>query len=218
MRENLCRTGAVEIKPGSLYKTTETATVSQSLRNDQTDAVHDRLQGRSIVMVGLMGAGKTTIGRRLAQRLGIPFADADKEIELAAGKTIPEIFEDHGEAYFRNGEARVISRLLDGEQKVLATGGGAFMDEGTRKMIGQKAVSVWLSGDLQLLMKRVRRKSHRPLLKTPDPEAVMRNLIEARYPTYATADVEVESRDVPHSHIVSDVIAALAEMEGRSAR
>jgi shikimate kinase len=187
--------------------------VSQNSSNNQTEAVIDRLRGRSIVMVGLMGAGKTTIGRRLAQRLGLPFVDADKEIEVAAGKTIQEIFDDHGEEYFRSGEARVISRLLDEEQKVLATGGGAFMDPATREIIADKAVSVWLSGDLALLMKRVRRKSHRPLLKAPDPEAVMQRLIDERYPTYAQADCRVESRDVPHAYIVDDVLSSLAGTE-----
>ncbi len=189
--------------------------MARANKSTTVDTVLERLQGRSIVMVGLMGAGKTTIGRRLAQRLGLPFADADKEIEIAAGKTVQEIFEDHGEAYFRSGEARVISRLLDGKQKVLATGGGAFMDPGTRAIIEQKAVSVWLSGDLALLMKRVRRKSHRPLLKTADPEAVMRELIETRYPTYALANHTIESRDVPHACIVDDVVSALAERQSK---
>lgn len=168
-----------------------------------------QLQGRSVVLVGLMGAGKTTIGRRLAQRLGLPFADADKEIEQAADKSIPEIFADHGEDYFRSGEARVIARLLEDGQKILATGGGAFMNPETREVIKQSGVSVWLRADLALLMKRVRRKSHRPLLKTANPEAVMRKLIEQRYPVYAEADLEVESRDVPHSHIVDAVLEAL---------
>jgi shikimate kinase len=176
--------------------------------------VLERLAGRPIVLVGLMGAGKTTIGRRVAQRLKLPFADADKEIELAAHKTVAEIFADHGEDYFRSGEMRVIARLLDDKQKVLATGGGAFMNEQTRRAIKQKAVSVWLRAGLPLLMSRVRRKSHRPLLKAPDPEAVMQRLINERYPVYAEADITVESRDVPHAEIVDDVISALAAYPG----
>ena len=186
--------------------------MGQSRAQELHETVFARLGGRSVVLVGLMGAGKTTIGRRLAQRLDMPFADADKEIERAAQKSVAEIFEDHGEDYFRSGETRVISRLLDEEQKVLATGGGAFMNSETREKIQQTAVSVWLKAELDLLMKRVRRKSHRPLLKAPDPEGVMRGLIETRYPVYEHSDLVVESRDVPHSQIVDDVIAALSEI------
>ena len=170
------------------------------------------LDGRPIVLIGLMGAGKTTIGRRLAQRLAMNFADADQEIEQAAGKTIPEIFEDHGEDHFRDGERRVIARLLQSGQQVIATGGGAFMNAETRQNIRDHAVSVWLRADFDLLMKRVRRRSHRPLLRTADPDAVMRKLIEERYPVYGEADVIVDSRDVPHNSIVSDVINALANL------
>ena len=186
--------------------------MSRQKKNDLNSAVLQRLAGRPVVFVGLMGAGKTTIGRRVAQRLKLPFVDADKEIELAADKTVAEIFADHGEEYFRNGEMRVIARLLDDEQKILATGGGAFMNDETRAAIKQKSVSVWLRADLALLMSRVRRKSHRPLLKSPDPEAVMQRLIEERYPVYAEADLIVESRDVPHAEIVDNVLAALAEL------
>jgi shikimate kinase len=170
------------------------------------------LDSRPIVLIGLMGAGKSTIGRRLAQRLNLPFVDADNEIEKASGKTIPEIFEDHGEAHFRDGERRVIARLLESGQLVIATGGGAFMNEETRANVLDRAISVWLRADLPLLMKRVRRRSHRPLLRTADPDAVMQKLMDDRYPVYAEANVIVDSRDVPHNAIVSDVITALAKL------
>jgi shikimate kinase len=183
---------------------------NESLQEDMQRLLH----GRSLVLIGLMGAGKTTVGRRLAQRLDLPFADADHEIEQAAGKTIPEIFEDHGEEHFRDGERRVIARLLESGQQVIATGGGAYMNEHTRQKISDNAVSIWLRADFDLLMKRVRRRSHRPLLQTADPEAVMRNLIDERYPVYAAADLVVDSRDVPHNAIVKDVIEALFSFEG----
>ena len=182
---------------------------TESLREDMQRV----LRGRSLVLIGLMGAGKTTVGRRLAQRLDLPFADADQEIEKAAGKTIPEIFEDHGEEHFRDGERRVIARLLESGQQVIATGGGAYMNEDTRQNISDNAISIWLRADFDLLMKRVRRRSHRPLLQTADPEAVMRKLIDERYPVYAQADLAVDSRDVPHNAIVKDVIQALFDAE-----
>jgi shikimate kinase len=165
---------------------------------------------RSIVMVGLMGCGKSSVGRRLAAELGLPFVDADGEIERAAGQTIPEIFAEHGEAYFRDGERRVIARLLGGGPQVLATGGGAFINAETRARIKEQAISVWLRAGLPVLMRRVARRSNRPLLQAADPEAVMRQLMEARYPVYAEADITVESRDVPHDVIVDEVLAALA--------
>src|SRR5262245_4911361 len=177
------------------------------------DAVKRSLNGRSIVLVGLMGAGKSTVGRRLAQKLGLEFTDADAEIERAAGKAVPDIFRDHGEAYFREGERKVIARLLDSGPQVLATGGGAFMNEETRHNIAHRGISVWLRADMNLLMKRVRRRDNRPLLKAEDPVEVMRQLIAQRYPVYGQADVTVESRDVPHNSIVSDVIRALAARE-----
>jgi shikimate kinase len=177
------------------------------------EAVKRSLNGRSIVLVGLMGAGKSTVGRRLAQKLGLDFTDADAEIERAAGKTVPDIFRDHGEAYFRDGERKVIARLLETGPQVLATGGGAFMNEETRNNIARLGISVWLKADMDLLMKRVRRRDNRPLLKAEDPEEVMRQLIAQRYPVYGQADVTVESRDVPHNSIVSDVIRALAAHE-----
>ncbi len=177
------------------------------------EAVKRSLNGRSIVLVGLMGAGKSTIGRRLAQKLGLDFTDADAEIERAAGKTVPDIFRDHGEAYFRDGERKVIARLLDSGPQVLATGGGAFINEETRHNIARRGISVWLKADVDLLMMRVRRRDNRPLLKAEDPEEIMRQLIAQRYPVYGHADVTVESRDVPHNSIVSDVIRALAAHE-----
>ena len=180
----------------------------------EAENVRARLQDRSIVLVGLMGAGKSSVGRRLAEKLGLPFVDADHEIEAAAGKSIAEIFADHGEPYFREGERRVIARLLGSGAQVLATGGGAFVNEETRERIRQGSVSVWLKADLPLLMKRVLKRSDRPLLKSEDPEAVMRRLMEQRYPVYAAADVTVESRDVQHGQMVNDVIKALAKWNG----
>jgi shikimate kinase len=147
----------------------------------------------------------------LAGELGLPFVDADGEIEAAAGMTIPEIFETHGEAYFRSGEARVIARLLEGGPQVLASGGGAFINPQTRALIRARGVSVWLKADLDVLMRRIRRRSDRPLLKTDDPERTLQCLIEERYPIYAEADVTVYSRDVSHEAIVADIIAALAD-------
>ena len=176
----------------------------------EVDTVRRTLAGRSIVLVGLMGAGKSTIGRRLAQKLGLEFVDADAAIEQAAGKSVQEIFADHGESYFRDGERKVIARLLDSGPQVLATGGGAFMNPETRRLIAERGIAVWLKADLSLLMKRVRRRNDRPLLATGDPEDTMRRLMEERYPVYGEAEITVESRDVPHASIVTDVIRALA--------
>lgn len=181
----------------------------------EVEAVREQLGNRPIVLVGLMGAGKSSVGRRLAEKLGVVFIDADQEIERAAGKSISEIFADHGEAYFREGERKVISRLLSGGMQVLATGGGAYMNEETRRNIGERGVSVWLKAPLPLLMKRVTKRQDRPLLKSGDPEAVMRRLMDERYPIYALADVTVESRDVQHGQMVNDVIRALAQWRGR---
>ncbi|MDO8288050.1 MAG: shikimate kinase [Parvibaculum sp.] len=172
-------------------------------------ALPEGSSARSIVLVGLMGAGKTTVGRRLAQRLGLGFVDADVEIERAAGETIPEIFERHGEAAFREGERRVIARLLEGPPQVLATGGGAFMDETTRHNIAARGISIWLKADLDVLMRRVSRRGNRPLLKQGDPRATMERLITERYPVYARADITVESIEGPHETVVDDVIAGL---------
>ena len=169
------------------------------------------LERRSIVLVGMMGVGKSSVGRRLAARLSIPFVDADSEIENAAKMTIPEIFARHGEAYFRSGEARVLARLLESGPQVLATGGGAFMNEDTRALIKLKGVSVWLHADFDVLLRRTsKRRSDRPLLQTEDPGETLRALLAEREPTYALADLTVQSREVPHEAIVADVMTALA--------
>lgn len=180
----------------------------------EAEAVRQRLGTHPIVLVGLMGAGKTSVGRRLAEKLGIPFVDADHEIEAAAGKSIAEIFADHGEPYFREGERRVIQRLIRNGAQVLATGGGAYMNDETRARIQDHGISVWLKASLPLLMKRVLKRQDRPLLKTGDPEAVMKDLIAKRYPVYGLADITVESRDVQHGQMVNDVIRALAHWNG----
>jgi shikimate kinase len=164
---------------------------------------------RLIVLVGMMGAGKSTVGRRLAARLRLPFLDADIEIEAAAGMSIPEIFETHGEAYFRDGEARVIARLLEGGPAVLATGGGSFLREETRRKVGDKAVSIWLKADSDIIMRRVKRRADRPLLQTPDPAATIDRLIAEREPVYRHADITIWSRDVPHDKIVDECVEAL---------
>jgi len=168
---------------------------------------------RSIVLVGLMGAGKTKIGRRLATRLNLPFFDSDEEIEAAARETIEEIFANRGEAMFRDGERRVIARLLHGPVHVLATGGGAFMDPVTRRVIALRGVSVWLRAELDVLFARVSRRSNRPLLKAPDPRAVLGELIERRYPVYATADIAIDSGDGPPDATAGRAIAALSRCE-----
>jgi shikimate kinase len=180
----------------------------------EAEMVRQRLGQRPIVLVGLMGAGKTSVGRRLAEKLAIPFVDADHEIEAAAGKSIKEIFADHGEPYFREGERRVIQRLIGNGAQVLATGGGAYMNDETRQRIQESGISVWLRAALPILMKRVMKRQDRPLLQNENPEAVMRGLIDARYPVYALADVTVESRDVQHGQMVNDVIRALAQWDG----
>lgn len=175
-----------------------------------TAAVLAALGHRSVVLIGMMGVGKSSIGRRLAGRFGIPFVDADAEIEKAAGMTIADIFAHRGEADFRSGEARVIARLLEGGPQVLAAGGGAFMNAGTRAAIGAKGVSVWLKADLEVLLRRIsKRRNERPLLQTGDPEDTLRALLVEREPIYAQADVTVYSRDVAHDSIVADIITAL---------
>ncbi len=173
------------------------------------NAVVTALGRRSIVLVGMMGAGKSSVGRRLAARLGIPFVDADAEIEIAAGMAIAEIFEQHGEPYFRAGEARVIARLLESGPQVLATGGGAFINPDTRAAIGQKGVSIWLKAELDVLMRRVKRRADRPLLQTEDPAATLKKLMADRYPIYAQADMTVQSRDIPHEKIVEEILESL---------
>lgn len=171
--------------------------------------VRDGLGTKSVVLVGMPGCGKSAIGRRLAPRLDLPFVDVDDEIERAAGKTIREIFADHGEAYFRDGERRVIARLLASGPQVLATGGGALLAEETRVNIRRLGISVWVKADMPVLLRRVTKRSNRPLFEGRDPEVVVKELMGARYPIYATADLVVESRDVPHDVIVGEIIEAL---------
>jgi shikimate kinase/3-dehydroquinate synthase len=173
-------------------------------------ALRAALGNRSIVLVGLMGCGKTSVGRRLAVRLGMPFIDADDEIEKAAGKSIPEIFAEHGEPYFRDGERRVIARLLAEGPLVLATGGGAYMHEETQANVAANGVSIWLRAELPVLMRRVMRRDNRPLLKTENPEATMQRLMGLRYPVYAKADITLQSREVPHDLMVAEAIEGLA--------
>ncbi|HEU5019508.1 MAG TPA: shikimate kinase [Pseudolabrys sp.] len=166
-------------------------------------AIARALGGRSVVLVGMMGAGKSSVGRRLGARLGLAFIDADTEIESAAGMAIAEIFAHHGESYFRAGEARVIARLLEGGPQVLATGGGAVMDTRTRDLIRQKGISVWLKADLDVLLKRTRRRGERPLVDK------MKDLLPQREPVYAQSDIVVQSRDEPHEIIVDEVVQAV---------
>jgi shikimate kinase len=174
-------------------------------------AIVAALGSRSVVLVGMMGAGKSSIGRRVALRLGIPFVDADVEIEKAAGMAIPDIFASRGEPDFRAGEARVIARLLDSGPQVLATGGGAFMNPDTRVLIAAKGVSIWLKAEFEVLMRRIRRRHDRPLLKTDDPAATLKQLMIERYPTYALADVTINSREIAHDKIVEEIVEALAQ-------
>jgi shikimate kinase len=164
---------------------------------------------RTIVLVGLMGAGKSSVGRRLASYLDLPFKDADTEIETASNLTVPEFFEIHGEEAFRDGERKVIARLLDGPQHVLATGGGAYMDAETRSLIRERGCSVWLRADLETLLKRCLKRNTRPLLKTGDPKQILDNLIQQRYPIYEEADIIVDSNDGPHEHVVERIANAL---------
>lgn len=172
---------------------------------------------RSIVLVGMMGAGKSSVGRRLAARLAIPFVDADAEIEQAAVMSIAEIFESHGEPYFRAGEVRVIARLLEHGPQVLATGGGAFINAQTRANIRAKGISVWLKADLDVLTRRLKRRSDRPLLKTSDPVATLVNLLAEREPIYGEADFTVVSRDTSHEIIVDEIVAGVCGKLGDGA-
>jgi len=182
--------------------------VQKPAENGRESAVVRALGNRSIVLVGMMGAGKSSIGRRLAARLGIPFIDADAEIESAAGVASPEIFDKHGEPYFRAGEARVIARLLDNGPQVLATGGGSLMDAQTRALIGEKGVSIWLKADIDVLLKRTKRRNDRPLAEK------IKDLLPIREPLYAQADIVVQSRDEPHDTIVDEIMMQLPRRLG----
>jgi shikimate kinase len=185
--------------------------IQKTAENGTEPAIVRSLGARSVVLVGMMGAGKTSVGRRLAARLGVPFIDADAEIEAAAGMTISEIFEKHGEPYFRAGEARVIARLLANGPQVLATGGGAMMDTSTRALIRDKGVSIWLKADLDMLLRRTKRRSDRPLAEK------IKDLLPLREPIYSQADIVVESRDDPHDTIVDEIVAALPKQLGMGA-
>jgi shikimate kinase len=192
------------MRPASDRDACPAATVEQRIR--------EQLGLRSIVLIGMPGSGKSALGRRLAPRLELPFVDVDEEIERAAGKSIKEIFADHGEASFRDGERRVIARLLASGPQVLATGGGALLNESTRAGIRSSGIAVWVKADVAILVRRVAKRNTRPLFEGRDPETVVRNLMDARNPLYASvADLTVESRDVPHEVIVGEMIDALVQ-------
>ncbi|MCO5090057.1 shikimate kinase [Bosea sp. (in: a-proteobacteria)] len=187
-------------------------TAAASISPPDTSELRAALGPRAIVLVGMMGSGKSSVGRRLAARLGLPFVDADTEIETAAQMTIPEIFAQRGEAEFREGERRVIGRVLTTRAPlVLATGGGAFMNAETRERVKELGISVWLRAEPEVLMRRVRKRSNRPLLHTDDPETTLRRMLAEREPVYALADITIQSRDEPHEVVVGDAIAALGE-------
>lgn len=187
-----------------------------SVMEDAVARVVAALGRRSLVLVGMMGAGKSSIGRKLASKLGLPFVDADVEIERAAGMTISDIFAAYGESYFRTGEARVIARLLEEGPQVLATGGGAMMDAKTRAAIREKGISIWLKADLDVLMRRIKRRNDRPMLNTDNPETTLKRLLKEREPVYAEADLTVNSREVPHDAIITDILGALTTRLGVS--
>jgi shikimate kinase len=180
----------------------------KTAENEQETAIVRALGTRSIVLIGMMGAGKSSVGRRLASRVGIPFIDADAEIETAAGMSIPEIFNNYGEPYFRAGEARVIARLLNSGPQVLATGGGSMMDGSTRALVRDKGISIWLKADLETLLRRTKRRSDRPLADK------IKELLPLREPVYSQADIVVQSRDDPHDSIVDEIIATLPKHLG----
>jgi shikimate kinase len=212
-----CDTAAPAIEPQQPFMGSARNQMSARASHDLTGtpiseaAIVAALGARSVVLVGMMGAGKSSIGRRLAGRLGIAFADADNEIETAAGMSIPDIFSTYGEPDFRAGETRVIARLLENGPQVLATGGGAFMNADTRGAIAAHGISVWLKAEFDVLMRRIKRRQDRPLLKTEDPGETLRTLMAARYPVYAQADITIESREVPHDKIVDEIVAAVAD-------
>jgi len=165
---------------------------------------------RSIALIGLMGAGKSTLGRRLARRIGLPFVDADEEIEAAAGLSIAEIFERHGEPHFRDGERRVLARLIAGPPRVIATGGGAFIDAETRALILERCIAIWLDAEVETLAERVGRRGHRPLLRGKDPRLLLQSLAETRGPIYAEAHLTIRGGALPHEKMVDRIVAALA--------
>jgi shikimate kinase len=175
----------------------------------QIERLVSRLGSRCVVLVGMMGAGKSSVGRRLAAALHLPFLDADAEIEKAANLSIAEIFEHYGEEHFREGERRVVARLLASGPAVLATGGGAFVNEETRQRCREYGVTIWLKADPSVLMERVRKKGTRPLLDHLDPEGVIRRLLQEREPFYAQSDIVIASREGPHQAVVSEIVAAL---------
>ena len=172
-------------------------------------AIRNAIGDKNVVLVGMMGAGKSSIGKRLAAELDMPFVDADSEIEAAANMTIPEIFETYGEDYFRDGERKVIARLLRDGPQVVATGGGAVADPETRRRIARKSIAIWLKADVETLLERVKRRSNRPLLKADDPERVLRRLAAEREPFYSCADIIVRSHDAPHQHVVNEILSRL---------
>jgi shikimate kinase len=187
-------------------------TIADPIENLERTELRAALGQRAVVLVGMMGSGKSSVGRRLGARLGLPFVDADTEIETAAGMTIPEIFAQRGESEFRDGERRVISRILTTRSPlVLATGGGAFMNAETRARIAELGISIWLKAEPEVLMRRVRKRSNRPLLQTADPEATLRRMLAEREPVYALADLTLISRDDPHDVVVDDAVAALEQ-------
>jgi len=189
-----------------------------ALRQARAEDLAERLAGRPLVLVGMMGAGKTTVGRRLATRLKRQFLDSDEEIERAAQMSIPEIFEQRGEPEFRAGETRVIARVLKTDNVVLATGGGAFVNAETRALIKDRAISIWLKAEIDILFERVSRRANRPLLQTANPRATLQKLIDDRYPIYAGADITVASRDVPQDAVAGDVVdAVLAYLQQQDA-
>ena len=180
-------------------------------QNENIDLIRAQLGQQSITIVGLMGAGKSVIGRKVAMKLKIPFVDADSEIEKAAKMSVADIFASYGEPEFRRLEKSVIRRVLEGGPQILATGGGAYMDTETREMVSENGVSLWLSADIDLLMQRVSKKTTRPLLKNPNPRGVMEDLIKERYPVYSVADLEIASRDVSKDEMTNLVVAGLAQ-------
>jgi shikimate kinase len=209
------------VNPGGSAQPNEDDGASQRTRQDARLGTHGKSQAlagrlnKTIVLVGLMGAGKSCVGKRLAACLGLPFVDADREIEEAAGCSISDYFAVHGEKTFRDGERRVIQRLLGNPMHVLATGGGAFMDPSTRSLIKDKALSVWLKAELDQLLKRIGRRNDRPLLQNVDPRAKLSELIEVRYPVYAEADLTVDSADGPPDVTVQRVLRAIeTELSG----